>query len=161
MQSGLLNLKFGWMHENISCSHVVRFYTFGGWTLSNTGCSHIGRSSPLYLMATQKMGLIRTHSLKNQLQSRSQVSKISNLDRCSNKLAVVMQSGLEFLWSRLSQKLAVVMQSGLLNLKFGWMHENIGCSHVVRFYTFGGWTLSNTDCSHIGRSSPLYLTATQ
>ena len=24
----------------------------GGWTLSNTGCSHIGRSSPLYLMAT-------------------------------------------------------------------------------------------------------------
>ena len=62
MYSGLLNLKFGWMHENegcshvvrplkfkfglrvenIRCSHVVRFYTFCGWTLSNTGCITLG-----------------------------------------------------------------------------------------------------------------------
>ena len=133
MQSGLLNFKFGQRRENIGCSHVVRFYTFGGWTLSNTGCSHIGRSSALYLTATYKKGLIRTNSLKNLLQSRSQVSKTSNLDRlqsCSHVFNFDRVDTLDNWLQSCSQTsqisnldgcmkiLAEVMQSGLLNFKF-------------------------------------------
>ena len=113
--------------------------------------------------------LIRTHSLYNQLQSRSQVSKSSNLDRCAKKLAVVMQSGLKIRgvdslknWlqscsqaslisnlDRCLKILAVVMQSGLIILLGGHSQKLIVVT-LNEQKLYAEWILHiKRDCSHI------------